>query len=81
MEEVKEPSFYIRKQMEKENITPLELADRMGISKQNLNQILNGTRKITNIFAIRLSKAFTDTNAEYWMGLQFRYELLIIGKN
>jgi addiction module HigA family antidote len=51
-----------------------ETATRLGVTRQNLNNLLNGKSGISPEMAIRLSKAF-GSRAEVWLGLQMEYDL------
>lgn len=55
-------------------ITQQELADRLRITRVRLNEVLLCKRSITIDTAIRLARLF-NTTAEYWMKLQFEYDL------
>ena len=44
------------------------------MTRQNLNNVLNGKSGISPEMAIRLSKAF-GSRAEVWLGLQMEYDL------
>ena len=62
-----------------ECIEPLELtitdaAERLGVTRQALNNLVNGKAGVSPEMAIRLSKAFGST-AELWLGLQMQYDL------
>jgi addiction module HigA family antidote len=55
-------------------LTVTEAAARLGVTRQNLNNLLNGKSGISPEMAIRLSKAFCS-RAEVWLGLQMEYDL------
>ncbi len=63
-----------REYIEKNNLTYIEVAKGLGITKAKLAEIVNEYVRITPIVAIRLGKAF-KTTAEYWLDLQNTYEL------
>lgn len=75
MNETHPPSYYIRKEMEKANLKPIEVANIMGMRKQNFNNILNGTYNITLNLALKLEKAFPKRKAAYWINKQNEYNL------
>jgi antitoxin HigA-1 len=52
----------------------------LGISRQALNNIVNGKSGISPEMAIRLTKAFGST-AETWLRMQLAYDLAIARKN
>ena len=55
-------------------VTVTEAAARLGVTRKNLNNILNGKSGISPEMAIRLSKAF-GSRPEVWLGLQMEYDL------
>ncbi|MFZ5864012.1 MAG: HigA family addiction module antitoxin [Nitrospirota bacterium] len=62
-----------------ECIEPLGLtikyaAERLGITRQTLNNLVNGKAGISPEMSIRLSKAF-GSSPEVWLGLQMEYDL------
>jgi addiction module HigA family antidote len=52
----------------------------LGVSRQALNNIVNGKSGISPEMAIRLTKAFGST-AETWLRMQLAYDLSIARKN
>lgn len=54
-------------------ITQQQLADRLGITRVRLNEVLLGKRSISMDTAIRLS-CFFDTTAEYWIERQVQVD-------
>jgi len=62
-----------------ECIEPLGLsitdaAERLGVKRQTLNNLVNGKAGISPQMSIRLSKAF-GSRPEVWLGLQMQYDL------
>ncbi|MCX6140145.1 MAG: HigA family addiction module antitoxin [Candidatus Kapabacteria bacterium] len=55
-------------------LTQVELADRMGVSVQRINTIVNGKRDISAETAVLLSITL-GTTAELWMNLQAACDL------
>lgn len=55
-------------------LTVTEGAKALGVSRQALNNLVNGKAGISPDMAIRLSKAFGST-AEMWLKLQLAYDL------
>jgi len=69
------PGRIIRQEcIEPLGLTVTEAAVSLGITRQNLNNILNGKSGVSPEMAIRLSKAF-GSRAEIWLGLQMDYDL------
>ena len=52
------------------------LATALGVSPGRINEIVRGRRGITASTALRLARYF-GTDAQSWMNLQTRYELLL----
>ena len=66
-------------------LEPLELsvtegAKALGVTRQALNNLVNGKSGISPEMAIRLDKAFGG-GAEVWLGLQLDYDLAQARKN
>ena len=55
-------------------MTQGDLAERMGVSMQRVNTIINGRRAVTAETALLLSHVFRTT-AEFWMNLQAAVDL------
>jgi antitoxin HigA-1 len=61
-------------------LTVTAAAERLGIRRQTLNNLLNGKSGISPEMAIRLSKAF-GSSPEVWLGLQMEFDLAQVSKN
>ena len=55
-------------------LTVTEAAERLGVTRQALNNLVNGKAGISPEMSIRLSKAF-GSSPEVWLGLQMEYDL------
>ena len=55
-------------------LTQGELADRLGMDRTGLNQIIHGKRAVTPSTALRLAKAL-GTTPEYWLNAQLAIDL------
>lgn len=55
-------------------------AEALGISRQSLSKIVNGSRGVTPEMAVRISRAFGGT-PESWLGHQAAYDLWRIEQN
>ena len=60
--------------IEPAGLTQKTVAERCGISPVRLNEIVNGKRRISAEYAIRLG-AFFRTSPEMWLHLQSDYDL------
>lgn len=60
-------------------LTQRELADRIHVPYQRINDIINGRRGITPSTALRLAKFF-DMSADFWLNVQHRWDLYFAQK-
>lgn len=63
-----------------EGLTVTALALHLGVTRANLSRVLNGSLGISPLLAVKLSEAFPNQSAEFWMNLQKNYELAVIRK-
>lgn len=56
-------------------ITNTKLATTLGVSRKAISQIVNEGKSVTPEMAFRLSQAFPNTSAEFWLNLQHHYDL------
>ena len=69
------PGRIIRQEcIEPLGLTVTEAAERLGVTRQALNNLVNGKAGISPEMSIRLSKAF-GSSPEVWLGLQMEYDL------
>ena len=55
-------------------MTQRELADRIHVPYQRVNELVNGKRGVTPATALRLAKVFGNTPG-FWLNLQSRWDL------
>ena len=55
-------------------LTVTEAAERLGVKRQTLSNLVNGKAGISPEMSIRLSKAF-GSSPEVWLGMQMEYDL------
>lgn len=60
--------------LEPNNLTVTQGAEILGVTRQTLNNIVNGKSGISPEMAVRLSKAFWGT-PEVWLRMQMAYDL------
>ena len=60
-------------------LTVTETAKRLGVTRQALNNLVNGKGGILAEMAVRLSKAF-GSSPEVWLGMQMEYDLAQVEK-
>lgn len=73
---VTHPGEHLVDFLEDAAISQTELADRIGLSKKAINEIVNGKSPITQLTAFKLSKVFPVT-PEFWINLQNNYDLAL----
>jgi len=61
------------------DLSQVELAERLGISRRRVNEILAEKRGITVDTALRLAQLF-GTTPQFWLNLQQNYDLLTARK-
>ena len=60
-------------------LTVTETAKRLGVTRQALNNLVNGKGGISAEMAVWLSKAF-GSSPEVWLGMQMEYDLAQVEK-
>ena len=69
------PGRIIRQEcIEPLGLTVTDAAERLGVTRQALNNLINGKAGVSPEMAIRLSKAF-GSKPDVWLGLQMEYDL------
>jgi addiction module HigA family antidote len=69
------PGRIVRREcLEPLGLTVTAAAEALGVTRQALNNLVNGKAGISPGMAIRLSKAFGST-PEVWLGIQMDYDL------
>jgi addiction module HigA family antidote len=61
-------------------LTITDAAKRLGVTRQALNNLVNGKAGISPEMAIRLAKAFGGS-PDVWLGMQMNYDLAEANKN
>lgn len=67
---------FLEDALDEYNMSQADLAERTGLSKKIINDIVKGRNPITHSTAFKLSKVF-NFSAEYWMKLQQAYDASI----
>ncbi|MEK6397955.1 MAG: HigA family addiction module antitoxin [Terriglobus sp.] len=62
------------------DVTVSSLAAHLDYPRNSLSKILNGRLGISPALAVKLSEAFPNQDAEFWMNLQTAYELAMARK-
>lgn len=68
------PGEHLQDFLDENGISQVELAERVGLSKKAINEIVNGKNPITESTAFGLSKVFS-VSPEFWINLQNNYDL------
>lgn len=68
------PGEYLSRELKALEMSAAELARKIGVPRNRVTQILNGTRVITGDTALRLAHFFGNSS-QFWMNLQGLYEL------
>lgn len=72
------PGLLVRQKCILDNgLTVADAARILGVTRQTLNNLVNGRAGISSEMAVRLAKAFGDSE-EAWMKLQFAYDLALV---
>lgn len=74
------PGEILADELQEIGLNASQLADKIGVPKNRIYQILHGQRNLTADTALRLGKFF-NTGAELWLNLQKAYELDIARQN
>ena len=56
-------------------LTVTVVASSLGVSRRTLSFLINEKSGVSSAMAIRLSIAFPNTSAEYWLNLQQQYDI------
>jgi len=60
-------------------LTITDAAERLGVTRQTLDKLVNGKTGISPEMSIRLGKAF-GSGPDMWLGLQMEYDLAKVEK-
>ena len=62
------------------DVSVTKLAEILGVSRKTISHIVNERKSITPEMALRLSRAFPNTSAEFWLNLQRNYDLWYVAR-
>lgn len=68
------PGRLLKDDLEALNLTVAEAAEALGVTRQQLYRVMNGTSAITPEMAVRLEKSI-GTSADTWLRMQTSYDL------
>lgn len=63
-----------------DSLTVSALARHLGMTRANLSMILNGRLGVSAAVAVKLSEAFPNTDAQFWLTLQNNYDIAQVRK-
>lgn len=67
------PGVFLKEEMEVLKISQKALAEKIGISKTIINEVIHGKRKISGELAVKLEQVLYSP-ASYWLNLQSIYD-------
>lgn len=73
------PGEFIKEELEARGLHQQELADKMKVSKSEISLIIHGHRDINAKTAVLLEMAL-GIDAEVWMNLQIKYDIVLVKK-
>ena len=68
------PGALLKDELEARDMKQINLANRLGIAKNVMSELVNGKRNITPEIAIKLEEVL-EIKAEFWMKYQVAYEI------
>lgn len=66
--------IFLEEYLKPKELAQADAADKMGISRNRLNEIVKGKRGVTADTALRFAK-LTGTSPEFWLNLQMAVDL------
>jgi addiction module HigA family antidote len=74
------PGRIVKDAIEELNLSIVDAAEGLGITRQQLHKILAGRSAVTPEMAVRLEKALGST-ADTWLRMQMNYDLAQVRRN
>ena len=71
------PGMVLEEELEARGVTPIQLAETLGISPISLGKIIKGKKTVTPEIALDLEKAIDGISAQFWMNLESKYQLTL----
>lgn len=68
------PGIVLGKEIQERGLTQVVLAEKMGVLRHHISDIIHGRRNITPKLAVKLEIAL-DIEAQFWMNLQTQFDL------
>lgn len=70
------PGVFLKDDLETLGMSQKTLAEKSGISKTIINEVIKGKRNITPAMAMKFEEIIGEP-ASFWMGIQTKYDLFI----
>jgi addiction module HigA family antidote len=67
------PGYVVRLELEELGMTVSEMAERLGVARPTLSQLVNERKRVSPEMALRLGRFFGN-GTEIWVNLQARYD-------
>lgn len=67
------PGYVVRLELEELGMTVSEAAERLGVARPTLSQLVNERKRVSPEMALRLGRFFGN-GTEIWVNLQARYD-------
>lgn len=67
------PGYVVRLELEELGMTVSEAAERLGVARPTLSQLVNERKRVSPEMALRLGRFFGNGTA-LWMNMQARYD-------
>jgi addiction module HigA family antidote len=74
------PGEVLKEELESRGVTQKSFAAQTGLSRSVLSDVLNGRRSVNIEYAL-LFEAALDIDAEFWMNMQNRYDMIKTKRN
>ena len=74
------PGEVLKEELESRNITQKSFADKTGLSRSVVSDVLNGRRGVNTEYAL-LFEAILGIDAELWLRMQARYDMAKVKRN
>lgn len=67
------PGYVVRIELEELGMSVTEAAERLGVARPTLSQLVNENKRVSSEMALRLGRFFGN-GTEIWMNMQARYD-------
>ena len=74
------PGFIVKDDLDGLDLDIKEAAEALDMGEQELSALCEGKINISPVIAWKLSKAFTNSDPEFWLRLQAKYDLSQVGE-